>query len=102
VNSIPNAAALAQALSDADVLNDYDVSPVRPEATTGGATFWLDDGEAEYKVTVRRHSRADMAGLKDPEVLRAALKRYVDGPCPCECNSGGFCGGCGHAGCGRR
>jgi len=20
-------------------------------------------------------------------------------PCPCECNSGGFCGGCGHAGC---
>lgn len=21
------------------------------------------------------------------------------GPCPCECNSGGFCGGCGHAGC---
>ena len=24
------------------------------------------------------------------------------GPCPCECNSGGFCGGCGHAGCGRR
>jgi hypothetical protein len=24
------------------------------------------------------------------------------GPCPCPCNSGGFCGGCGHAGCGRR
>lgn len=23
-------------------------------------------------------------------------------PCPCECNSGGFCGGCGHNGCGRR
>lgn len=23
-------------------------------------------------------------------------------PCPCECNSGGFCGGCGHAGCGGR
>ena len=22
--------------------------------------------------------------------------------CPCECNSGGFCGGCGHAGCGMR
>ena len=20
-------------------------------------------------------------------------------PCPCECNRGGFCGGCGHAGC---
>lgn len=24
------------------------------------------------------------------------------GPCPCECNSGQFCGGCGHAGCGGR
>jgi hypothetical protein len=23
-------------------------------------------------------------------------------PCPCECNRGGFCGGCGHAGCGGR
>lgn len=24
------------------------------------------------------------------------------GPCPCACNHGGFCGGCGHAGCGGR
>jgi hypothetical protein len=24
------------------------------------------------------------------------------GPCPCACNAGGFCGGCGHAGCGAR
>ncbi|MGW7381879.1 hypothetical protein [Streptomyces sp. NPDC054794] len=24
------------------------------------------------------------------------------GSCPCSCNSGGFCGGCGHAGCGGR
>jgi len=24
------------------------------------------------------------------------------GPCGCACTSGGFCGGCGHAGCGRR
>ncbi|MBD0741671.1 hypothetical protein [Streptomyces sp. CBMA152] len=23
-------------------------------------------------------------------------------PCPCVCNSGGFCGGCGHAGCAGR
>jgi hypothetical protein len=23
-------------------------------------------------------------------------------PCPCHCNRGGWCGGCGHAGCGRR
>ena len=24
------------------------------------------------------------------------------GPCPCSCNSGAACGGCGHAGCGGR
>lgn len=24
------------------------------------------------------------------------------GPCTCVCNSGGFCGGCGHAGCAGR
>jgi hypothetical protein len=28
--------------------------------------------------------------------------RQPVGPCPCACNSGGFCGGCGHAGCGGR
>lgn len=27
--------------------------------------------------------------------------RFTRG-CPCACNSGGFCGGCGHAGCGGR
>lgn len=30
------------------------------------------------------------------------LRPGAVGPCPCECNSGGFCGGCGHAGCGGR
>jgi len=30
------------------------------------------------------------------------LNTRTTGPCPCECNRGGFCGGCGHAGCGRR
>jgi hypothetical protein len=32
---------------------------------------------------------------------RAAPQQRI-GPCPCACNSGGFCGGCGHAGCGGR
>jgi len=31
-----------------------------------------------------------------------ARTRRATLPCPCECNSGQFCGGCGHAGCGRR
>jgi hypothetical protein len=29
-------------------------------------------------------------------------QRPAAGPCPCDCNRGGWCGGCGHAGCGRR
>ena len=32
---------------------------------------------------------------------RPAARRAA-GPCGCACTSGGFCGGCGHAGCGRR
>ncbi len=32
----------------------------------------------------------------------AEARRGRAGPCPCECNRGEFCGGCGHAGCGRR
>ncbi|MDQ1024696.1 hypothetical protein QF035_002278 [Streptomyces umbrinus] len=35
-------------------------------------------------------------------VSRPAARRGVPGRCPCPCNSGGFCGGCGHAGCGGR
>lgn len=36
--------------------------------------------------------------------VNTAAIRYLrcNEPCPCECNSGGFCGGCGHAGCGGR
>lgn len=38
------------------------------------------------------------APLADRDLPRVRLV----GPCPCACNSGGFCGGCGHAGCGGR
>ncbi|MFE7277501.1 hypothetical protein [Streptomyces sp. NPDC057623] len=31
-----------------------------------------------------------------------AARHHRKGACPCLCNSGGFCGGCGHAGCGGR
>jgi hypothetical protein len=39
--------------------------------------------------------------------FRKLEAKGVTGPavragCGCACNSGGFCGGCGHAGCGRR
>lgn len=37
-----------------------------------------------------------------PGAVPVIVRGYNDGPCPCECNSGGRCGGCGHAGCGGR
>ncbi|MBT2418069.1 hypothetical protein J7F01_08575 [Streptomyces sp. ISL-22] len=33
---------------------------------------------------------------------QSAARDRRRGACPCPCNSGGFCGGCGHAGCGGR
>ncbi|MCL7377034.1 hypothetical protein [Streptomyces sp. 35G-GA-8] len=36
-----------------------------------------------------------------PDRHRAARGR-ITGPCACPCNSGGFCHGCGHGGCGGR
>ncbi|MFE2070459.1 hypothetical protein ACFXDH_50265 [Streptomyces sp. NPDC059467] len=33
---------------------------------------------------------------------QTAPRGRMRGSCPCSCNSGGFCGGCGHAGCGGR
>jgi hypothetical protein len=38
----------------------------------------------------------------DASVARHPAGKRLAGPCSCACNSGGFCGGCGHAGCGGR
>lgn len=51
----PTAAMMAQALCDADELDDLDVSAVR-ELSASQARFWADDGEYEYEVTVTRRS----------------------------------------------
>jgi hypothetical protein len=45
----------------------------------------------------------EKAGLCGPYPKYGTISdRPPVGPCPCECNHGGFCGGCGHAGCGGR
>lgn len=44
----------------------------------------------------------DESGDEPVRRLQRALKREHVRPCPCECATGGFCGGCGHAGCQRR
>jgi hypothetical protein len=51
---------------------------------------------------------ADLVDALGREITRRALARWGEraardvAPCLCECTRGGFCGGCGHAGCGRR
>lgn len=60
----------------------------------------LGDTPAEER---RRSAKAyqDAVTGANPKATRA-LVQALAGPCGCECTSGGFCGGCGHAGCGRR
>lgn len=50
----------------------------------------------------RQPSRPELCS--GPDECRSALDSKEGEPmgCGCECNSGGFCGGCGHRGCGRR
>lgn len=43
----------------------------------------------------------DLSALARPSRTANSRRRPV-GPCPCECNTGGRCGGCGHTGCGGR
>jgi len=66
------------------------------------ALYWLNEldqlpGKARLGlVTVAlRHTAPDTPPAPTP----TARHRRKDA-CPCSCNSGGFCGGCGHAGCG--
>jgi len=41
-------------------------------------------------------------GISPQTYLRIYFFGVLAQGCGCACNSGGFCGGCGHAGCGRR
>ncbi len=43
---------------------------------------------------------AQMDALLEAQIEKHLEKKRL--ACPCECNSGGWCGGCGHAGCGGR
>lgn len=51
---------------------------------------------------VRQFSRDIVAEAYGPMSEDPQFTVTDPGPCPCECNQGGFCGGCGHAGCGGR
>lgn len=50
---------------------------------------------------VRRERRV-LRAVTALAVLAAVAMRETVRSCGCACATGGFCGGCGHAGCGRR
>ncbi len=79
-----------------------------------GVWLELSDG-SRYALTITCSGRPDReVTLRPPEPQqprqrassvqcpRRRASRPAVGPCGCECGRGGFCGGCGHAGCGRR
>lgn len=74
-----------------------------PDGTEYDETFFAD----EWSVDLDECRSVMVGAVRKPVNIDAVpsnadwVKRPV-GPCPCECNSGGFCGGCGHAGCGGR
>ena len=45
-------------------------------------------------------AKAEIAARAERAAVAANYPRQVG--CGCACVNGGFCGGCGHAGCGRR
>jgi hypothetical protein len=76
----------------------------------GGTFTAKDDEDATRQATRRGYTVLDVIdAIEGDAVLVVVASTLVTapapshvGPCPCECNYGGFCGGCGHAGCGRR
>lgn len=70
------------------------------------AENYSPDTLAAYVVVLAGMAAAADSQLDPPLIAPrrpAASGAPWPGPCPCECNRGGFCGGCGHAGCaGRR
>src|SRR5690348_7742079 len=60
-----------------------------------------DECEEAQRATLEDH-RVVKQWVADIRATASRPRFQPVGPCPCECNSGGFCGGCGHAGCGGR
>lgn len=71
-----------------------------------GSRFGLSitcSGRPDREVTVRPPEQPQpRRWASSAPYPRRRAPRPAVGPCGCECSRGGFCGGCGHAGCGRR
>jgi hypothetical protein len=74
-----------------------------------GVLLELSDG-SQFGLTITVSRRpSDEVNLRPPRAkyrpappYRRAPGRRAAGSCGCACATGGFCGGCGHAGCARR
>jgi hypothetical protein len=69
---------------------------------TGTVMLALEDGTHRFVYGSWRLPLAEPTSVPDyvPDDLARVPARPR--PCGCECCHGGFCGGCGHAGCGGR
>lgn len=79
-------------------MNDVPTAP-----TTSGGVELTDD--VVERLADEAERGYDVDHLRDRARERSVARHPTTGQpsgCPCECNFGGFCGGCGHAGCGRR
>ncbi|MCQ6246160.1 hypothetical protein [Streptomyces malaysiensis] len=57
---------------------------------------------AIYRTDPDRPTAPATASVPCQRTTDSAPRRRQVGPCPCACNNGGSCGGCGHTGCGGR
>lgn len=65
---------------------------------------WTHSNGLEYEATLLRGPAEVGVALRN-QYLHVGVHqptRETSVGCPCSCNNGGFCGGCGHAGCGGR
>lgn len=65
---------------------------------------WVDTVHRSITEALQELSEVLTVAEESADSFLRQLQRsaYETRPCMCECNSGGHCGGCGHAGCGGR
>ena len=76
--------------------SDWEVSEQISRPQFSSPQFAQDDlGDVSEGKSAPNYERDEVSAGGRTRLVRTR-------PCSCECNSGGFCGGCGHAGCGLR
>lgn len=98
----PVTVAAAQTYRDAGVLTpDRGVWLELSDGSRYGPSITCS-GRPDYEVTLRPPEPQQPPRRASSASYPRRAPRPAVGTCGCECGRGGFCGGCGHAGCGRR